>query len=81
MKVVKSIEIQGKDAKLVLLDDNITVQIIYDGKSVSSSAGQTWNNLKDENWAQAGIIKIEVENYLKNQETMKELENIAKEYF
>ena len=38
MKVIQQVEIDGKEAKLLLLNDNKTVQIMCDDDIVSTSA-------------------------------------------
>lgn len=80
MKVVRQLEIEGKKAEL-LLSDNDIVQIIYGGDIISTSGGSTWNNIKSEEWAQSGLIKIEVEKYIKRQKALNTLNKLAKLYF
>ena len=65
MKVIKTFTVDGKEAKLLLEDDNKTVQVIFDNKVISVSEKDTWTNIKDEEWAQDGLLKIEVESYIK----------------
>lgn len=81
MKVIKTFTIDGKEAKLLLEDDNKTVQIIFDNKVISVSEKDTWTNIKDEEWAQDGLLKIEVESYIKKERAKNKLERIAKEVF
>lgn len=81
MKVIQQVEIEGKEAKLLLLSDNKTVQIMCDNDIVSTSAGETWKNIESETWAQLGLLKIEVENYIKKQQVLKELTTLAEEFF
>lgn len=45
MQVILEKTIKNKEAKLVLADDNVTVQVIYDNKLIDTSAGDTWKNL------------------------------------
>lgn len=81
MKVIKTFTVDGKEAKLLLEDDNKTVQIIFDNKVISVSEKDTWTNIKDEEWAQDGLLKIEVESYIKKERAKNKLERIAKEVF
>lgn len=81
MKVIKTFTIDGKEAKLLLEDDNKTVQVIFDNKVISVSEKDTWTNIKDEEWAQDGLLKIEVESYIKKERAKNKLERIAKEVF
>lgn len=81
MKIIKAIVIEGKEAKLILLDDEKTVQIFFDGEMISSSAKSTWNNIKNEEWAQYGLLKIEVENHVKKDQSLKRLKRVAEEIF
>lgn len=60
MKIVKEKIIDDKLAQLVLLDDNITVNVLYDGVCIDSSGGNTWNNIKDEDWIQETLIDFAV---------------------
>lgn len=81
MKVIKTFTVDGKEAKLLLEDDNKTVQVIFDNKVISVSEKDTWTNIKDEEWAQDGLLKIEVESYIKKERAKNKLERIAKEVF
>lgn len=81
MKVIKTFTIDGKEAKLLLEDDNKTVQVIFDNKVISVAEKDTWTNIKDEEWAQDGLLKIEVESYIKKERAKNKLERIAKEVF
>lgn len=81
MKIIKKLIIKGKEAKLILLDDNKTVNIVYDNKTISSSAGATWNNIRNDEWAQKGLLSVEVEGYIKKKESMNKLQKLAEEYF
>ena len=81
MKVIKTFTVDGKEAKLLLEDDNKTVQVIFDNKVISVSEKDTWTNIKDEEWAQDGLLKIEVESYIKKEREKNKLEHIAKEVF
>ena len=81
MKVIKKIRVQGKDAKLLLLDDNKTVNIVLDNETISSSSGKTWNNIKNEEWAQEGLLRIESERYVRKKQSMHKLKRIADDLF
>lgn len=81
MKIIKKLIIKGKEAKLILLDDNKTVNIVYGNETISSSAGATWNNIRNDEWAQKGLLSVEVEGYIKKKESMNKLQKLAEEYF
>ncbi len=81
MKIIKKLIIKGKEAKLILLDDNKTVNIVYGNETISSSAGATWNNIQDDEWAQEGLLSVEVEGHIKKAESMNKLQKLAEEYF
>lgn len=81
MKIIKKLIIRGKEAKLILLDDNKTVNVVYDNETISSSAGGTWNNIQNDEWAQQGLLSVEVEGYIKKKESMNKLQKLAEEYF
>lgn len=80
MEVVKTSKINQKEAKLVLLNDN-SIQIIYDNTLISTSSENAWNNIKDEEWAQYGLMKIEVESYIAKKKSLENLNRIAEEAF
>lgn len=81
MKVIKTLIIDGKEAKLLLSDDNKTVQTVFDKEIISSTGKDIWMNIKDEEWAQYGLLKIEVESYIKKRNAKSKLERIAEEVF
>lgn len=81
MKVIQQVKIEGKDAKLLLSDDKKNVQITCDNEIISTSAGETWKNIELEEWAQMGLLKIEVEKYIKKQSALKNLKKYAEESF
>lgn len=81
MREIKKIKIDGKEAKLLLLDDNKTVNILFDNEIISSSAGETWNNIENEEWAQEGLLKIESERYIRKKNSIHKLKKMADEYF
>lgn len=47
MKIIKKLIYNGKEANLILLDDNITIDVVYDNKTLSSSAGAIWKDIKN----------------------------------
>jgi len=79
MKVIKSIIFDNKEAKLVLLKDNI-LQVLYDDMVVSTHKGHTWNNIKNEPALQLGLLQLEVEVYVKKKQVEEELELLVKKY-
>lgn len=81
MEVIQQIKIDGKDAKLILLSDKKTVQITYNNKIIYTSAGETWKNIESEEWAQLGLLKIEIDKYIKKKSTLDKLQKLAEEYF
>lgn len=81
MKIIKTKSIDNRIAELVLLDDGITVQIIYDNQIISSSGNNTWNNIKDDEWAQEAILELETSSFIKRSKTKALLEKVAAEYF
>lgn len=81
MEVIQQIKIDGKDAKLILLSDKKTVQITYNNTIISTSAGETWKNIESEEWAQIGLLKIEIYKYIKKKSTLDKLQKLAEEYF
>lgn len=81
MKIIKTKSIDNRIAELVLLDDGITVQIIYDNQIISSSGNNTWNNIKDDGWAQEAILELETSSFIKRSKTKALLEKVAAEYF
>ena len=81
MKVIKKAVIEGKEIQLVLLDDEKTIHLLCENEIISVSSGETWNNIKDEEWAQDGLLKIEAERYIRKQNAMKRLRDIAQEAF
>ncbi len=81
MKLIKKSIIDGKEARLVLLDDNKTVRILYDNKTIFSAANDIWENIKDEEWAQYALIKIEAEKYARRKKAKDRLKRLAEEVF
>ena len=74
MKVILEKIIKNKLAQLVLCDDNITVNVVYDGEVIDSSGGGTWENIKDELWFQEFILSDTVSEYLmKKDSTLQEM--------
>ena len=81
MKVIKRFTVDGKVAKLLLEDYTKMVQVIFPYTTLFRSEKDTWTNIKDEEWAQDGLLKIEVESYIKKERAKNKLEHIAKEVF
>ena len=79
MKVIKSIIFDNKEAKLVLLKDNI-LQVFYDDMVVSTHKGYTWNNIKNEPELQLVLLQLEVEVYVKKKQVEEELDMLVKKY-
>jgi hypothetical protein len=67
MKVLMKKVINNKLAQLVLCDDKVTVKTLYDGKCIDSSAGNTYNNIKDEKWIQEAFIDFAVQEVIKKE--------------
>lgn len=80
MKIIQKSIIDGKIAMLILLDDNKTLKITLD-KKVINIIDNIWDNIKDEDWAQAGLLKIEVESYIRKKEATEELLALAEKIF
>ena len=81
MKIIKKTIIQEKTVELLLMDDEKTVQILCDDEIISVSSGETWNNIKNEEWAQYGLMKIEAEKYITKKAALKKLMKIAQDVF
>lgn len=80
MKMIKEKEINGKRVTMVLQDDE-TIEIMLDDKVISSSAKDTWENLRNEDWAQSALMKLETDKYLKKRDAMDRLSHMAEEVF
>lgn len=80
MKIIHEIEIEKEKAKLLLLDDNKTIQVMLGNKVISTSEG-VWNNIKDEEWAQHALLSIQAEGYVKKSDSRNRLKLIAEEAF
>lgn len=74
MKIIKTAIYDNKVAQLVLKDDGVTVDIIYDGKVISSSGGNTWNNMKDDEAVQECMLYIHIQGYISESTNDKTLE-------
>ncbi|WP_024344994.1 hypothetical protein [Lacrimispora indolis] len=55
--------IKSRKAQLTLGDDEITVSILYDGETLSSSTGATWSKLSDSGM-QEQYLDLIVENHI-----------------
>ncbi|MCI8626121.1 MAG: hypothetical protein HFI40_07580 [Lachnospiraceae bacterium] len=80
MKVIKNSMIEGKEAKLLLLSNNQTLKISL-GNKVICMIEDLWDDIKEEEWAQLGILKIEAESYIKKKKADAKLKAIAEEFF
>lgn len=80
MKVVHEIEIGKEKAKMLLLDDNKTIQIVLGNRVISTSEG-LWNNIKDEEWAQHASLSIQAESYIRKRNSRNKLKRIAEDAF
>ena len=78
MNVIIEKAIYGKVAQLVLMDDGITVNVVYDGKIISSSAGNTWNNICDAGMKEE-YLDITAEGYAEDAIENDEFEKRCKE--
>jgi hypothetical protein len=76
MKVIFEKVINDKLAQLVLCDDNITVNTLYDGVCVNSSSENTYNNIKDEKWIQEAILDLEVNCVLRKNNVNDEIQSM-----
>jgi len=81
MKVIKKVKVNGKEAKLLLLDDDKTINIVLDDEIISSSSDKTWNNIKNEEWAQVGLLRIESERYMRKKKSIDKLKRMAEDLF
>lgn len=81
MKIIKKLIYNGKEANLILQDDNITIDVVYDDKTLSSSSGAVWKNIKNDDWAQEALLAVEVESYLKKKSCKNKLQEVADAYF
>lgn len=48
MKVIVEKVKDNKLAQLILCNDSLTVNVVYDGVCIDSSSGNTWGNIKSE---------------------------------
>lgn len=81
MKVVYSTNIEGQEVKLVLLNDNKTLKVMIGNKEIDTLKGNTWNNIKNDKWAQSAITEVSVKSTLKKENAHKELTELAKQIF
>ena len=81
MKIIKKLIYNGKEANLILQDGNITIDVVYDDKTLSSSSGAVWKNIKNDDWAQEALLAVEVESYLKKKSCKNKLQEAADAYF
>lgn len=78
MKIVLEKVIDNKLAQLVLLNDNSTVNVLYNGVCIDSSGGNTWNNMKDEDLLDSYLDLI-VESYLTKARESEEFNKLCEE--
>lgn len=62
----------------MLQDDNIIVEVLYNGECIDLSANNTWNNIKDSDLIEA-YLDLVVGSYLKQIKSNKFLDEISKE--
>ena len=67
MKVILEKIIKNKLAQLILCDDNITVNVVYDGEVIDSSGGGTWDNIKNTDLV-CEYLTLIVEDYIERKE-------------
>lgn len=77
MKVVASKLINNKLAQLVLKEDNVTVQVVYDDKIISESSKGTWDNLKCSDLKKS-YLNLIVLSYLDNLNSKENFEEFLK---
>lgn len=81
MKTIQRTRIDGHKAELTLEDDGSIVKILIDNDIVESYDGHTWDNIKNETWAQKGLLTIVAGRLIKRQRLLAEMERIAEEAF
>ena len=78
MNIVKEKVIDDKLAQLVLLDDNTTLNVLYNGICIDTSKGNTWNNIKDEDLLDCYLDLI-TESYISNSKEKDEFNKLCEE--
>lgn len=81
MKTIQRVRIDGHEAKLVLANDNNTLQVLMDNDIIESYEEHIWDNIKNEAWAQKGLLTIVAGRRIKRQKLLAEMERIAEEAF
>ena len=81
MKTIQRARIDGHKAELTLEDDRNILQVLIDDDIVESYDGYTWDNIKNETWAQKGLLTIMAGRLIKRQKLLAEMERIAEEGF
>lgn len=76
--IIREGVVNNKLAQLVLKDDGITVDILYGGVCIDSSAGGTWSNIKDTDLIDAYLSMI-VDSYIQRISGDKAFEDLLKE--
>lgn len=78
MQIIKEKIIKGKPAKLVLCDDNITLNVLYDSICIWSNTNNAWKNLKEGNLEEA-YLELAVDYYINKNKHNEEFENKLRE--
>lgn len=81
MKTIQRVRIDGHEAKLVLANDNNTLQVLMDDDIIESYEEHIWDNIKNEVWARKGLLTIVAGRRIKRQKLLAEMERIAEEAF
>lgn len=63
---------------LLLLTSNKEVIVEYDGKQIKRFRNNTWNNIKNEIWAQESLIDFTITDYINRNRTNKEFEDAVR---
>lgn len=81
MKTIQRTKIDGHKTELVLTNDGSTLQVLMDDDIIDSYDGYTWENIKNEVWAQKGLLTIVAGGLIKRQKLLDEMKRIAEEAF
>lgn len=81
MKTIQRTRIDGHIAEMALEDGRDVLQILIDDDIAESYGGYTWDNIKNETWAQKGLLTIVAGRLIKRQKLLAEMEGIAEEAF
>lgn len=80
VRIIAKSKLYGGTAKLVLLDDK-TVQIVYNGELIQELKGNTWSNIENDMWAQKSVLHVVVESYIIESESDRVVKELAEIYF